>query len=115
MGYHCVSVSSSDEAERALEQEEYELMLLDIGLPGKSGLEFLPEIQKRHPEMVVVMLTGLYDVRTAVSALREGAHDYINKPVPMRQLMTRIHNALSRRERLLETRETLKLRVATFE
>ena len=118
MGYHCVSVSSPDDAERALEREKFDLMLLDIGLPGKSGLEFLPEIHERYPELVVVMLTGRDDVRTAVSAMREGAYDYIAKPVPLSQLMTRLYDAMSRRELLLEnkdTREAFERKVERFD
>ena len=105
IGYRCVSVGNPDDADRALEQEPFDLMLLDIGLPVKSGLEFLPEINARYPDMAVVMLTGREELSTAVSAMRAGAYDYVSKPVPLSLLIMRVENAVSRRALLLENKE----------
>jgi len=77
-----------------------DLMLLDIGLPGKDGMEVLSEVRSLVPEILVLMITAQDDVSTAVSAMRQGAHDYVVKPIQMEALEITIHNAL----------ETIRLR-----
>ena len=104
VGYECVTAGSADDADRALEREEFDLMLLDIGLLGKSGLEFLPEVNARYPDMAVVMITGRQDMATAVLAMRDGAYDYVAKPVPLTLLTMRVEKALSRRDLFLENK-----------
>ena len=104
VGYQCATAESADQAEQILQQEEFDLMLLDIGLPGRSGLAFLPEINERYPDMAVIMVTGRQDMATAVAAMREGACDYVAKPVPLTLLIMRVENALSRRALVLENK-----------
>ena len=104
VGYQCVTAVSADDADRALQREEFALMLLDIGMPGKTGLELLAELPERYPDMAIVMVTGRDDRATAVLAMREGAYDYLVKPVPLGEMMIRVEKALSRRALLLENK-----------
>ena len=83
-GYEVVTAESAGRAANLLDGEEFDLVLLDITMPGKSGIDFLPEIIAKYPELAVIMLTGIADVSTGVRAMREGAHDYVNKRSPWR-------------------------------
>jgi two-component system NtrC family response regulator len=96
-GYHCVTASSADQAAQLLQGEAFALVLLDIRMPGKSGMEFLPEIIDRYPQTGVVMVTGVADTATAEKAMREGALDYVTKPFNLDALGIRIDHALARR------------------
>jgi DNA-binding NtrC family response regulator len=77
-----------------------DLMLLDVGLSGKDGIQVLSEVRALAPQTLVLMITGHDDVSTAVSAMRLGAHDYIVKPIQMETLEITIRNTL----------ETIRLR-----
>jgi len=103
-GYRCVIAGSAEDAEQALQQEVFELMLLDIGMPGRSGLTILSELTRRYPDMAIVMVTGHDKLDTAVMAMREGAYDYLTKPVPLGLLLLRVEKALERRALLLENK-----------
>ena len=104
-GYQCEIAGSAEDADRILRRERFDLTILDIGLPGKSGLTFLLELTHQYPDMAIVMLTGLDDTSTAVLAMREGAYDYVAKPTPLGVLIIRVAKALSRRALLLEKKE----------
>ena len=103
-GYECITAAGTEQASTLLEEEEFDLVLLDITMPGRSGVEFLPEIISQHPDVAVVMLTGIVDVSTGVRAMRDGAYDYVNKPVALPDLIIRAENALSKRALMLENR-----------
>jgi DNA-binding NtrC family response regulator len=71
-----------------------DLVLLDIGLPGLSGLEALPLMKQRCPDLRVVIITAFEDVKSIVQAMKLGAHDYVVKPLRMETLEVSINNAL---------------------
>jgi len=71
-----------------------DLVLLDIGLPGLSGLEALPLMKQRCPDLRVVVITAFEDVKSVVQAMKLGAHDYVVKPLRMETLEVSINNAL---------------------
>jgi DNA-binding NtrC family response regulator len=104
-GYHCVTTSSADRAAQLLKREAFPLVLLDIMMPGKSGLELLPEILFRYPDTGVVMMTGMTDTATAVKAMLEGALDYVIKPFNLDDLITRIEHDLAQRTLMLQNRD----------
>ena len=103
--YESVAVESPLMAEQALAEADFDLVLLDIVMPDKRGDEYLPELIKDRPKLAVVMLTGEQDVSTAVRLMREGALDYVAKPVGLAELIIRIEHALSRRSMEVENRE----------
>ena len=61
-------------------------MLLDLKLPGASGLEALREVRKRRPDAAVIIITGYATVASAVQAMKQGAFDYITKPFTLEEL-----------------------------
>ena len=103
-GYQCMTAESADDADRALQREEFDLMLLDIGMPEKTGLAYLPELTRRYPDMAIVIVTGHDETSIAVLAMREGALDYVAKPVPLALLILRVEKALAHRARLAENK-----------
>jgi len=91
-------VKSAEEAELILARHDYDLMVLDIGLPGKSGLEFLSERRKNDDSTPVLFLTARGSVDDRVTGLESGGDDYLVKPFAFVELLARIH-ALARRRR----------------
>ena len=90
-------VSAYPDAEKALtamKKNQPDLTLLDIGLPGMSGIDALKAIRKEYPDVLVVMITAYEDVDTVISAMKAGAHDYVVKPLHMDGLEVTIGNAL---------------------
>ena len=108
-GYQSRTAFDSDSALEAIAARLPKLMFLDIWLQGSrlDGLDLLSEIKKQHPELPVVMISGHGNIETAVSAIKSGAYDFIEKPFKADQLL---HIA----ERALET-ATLKKQVAELQ
>lgn len=79
-----------------LAQEEQDLVLCDIKMPGVDGLEVLEHIRAKHPDTTVVMISGHGDLETAVDSMRKGAFDYISKPPDLNRLLNTVRNALDR-------------------
>ncbi len=103
-GYQVSAVESAEEASSALAQTPFDLVLLDILMPVKSGMEYLPELLAEHPDIAVLMLSGEADLQTAIRAMRDGAFDYISKPVGLADLMIHVKRAMSKRTWLLDNR-----------
>ncbi|MDH3382434.1 MAG: response regulator, partial [Deltaproteobacteria bacterium] len=92
--YRVRTFPDAESALAAVREEPPDLMLLDIGLPGMSGIDALPEIRAIVPEILVVVITAFEDVRTVVTAMKTGAHDYVVKPLQMETLEVSVRNAL---------------------
>lgn len=78
--YQCSFAASAEEALAKLAVEPPDLILTDISLPGKSGLDVMREARALDPEVAVILMTGYASVQTAIDALRQGADDYVTKP-----------------------------------
>jgi putative two-component system response regulator len=96
-GYECTTAACGEEAWDLLERAEYSLIVLDITMPGMSGLEFLEKVRHSRPDIAVIMVTGVDDRHTAIRALQLGAYGYIVKPFEANELAINIVNALERR------------------
>ena len=92
--YQVKAFVSAEDAIEAMKSEAPDLVLLDIGLPGMSGIEALGQIKKLFPDMIVIMITAYEDVKTVVSAMKLGALDYVVKPIQMDALSVNVRNAL---------------------
>ncbi len=97
-GYEVVTAGSGEEALKLVREESPDLMLLDIQLPGINGLEVLEKVRESEEEVIVIMVTALGVLETAVKAMRMGAYDYINKPFNLDELAIVIKKALETRE-----------------
>lgn len=92
-GCQCSAVLDADAALKKLATRDFNVVLLDIKLPGMSGMEVLRTIHAVHPDTVVVMITGVTDVETVVQAMKLGAWDYIVKPFDLEKVYTSIFAA----------------------
>ena len=97
-GYECVVAEDAESALAAVEANPVDLVLLDLLLPDRSGLDVLRALRARDPRLPVLILTAKDDVHSKVSGLDQGADDYLTKPFAFEELLARIR-ALLRRER----------------
>ncbi len=95
-GYQVVSAENGEDGALLASDEDVELVLLDISLPGRDGHQVLASIRSRRPGLPILMLTARDDLESKVRALRSGADDYLTKPFAFEELRARIH-ALTRR------------------
>jgi len=103
---HVVELASdSIEGLRKVDGGAYDLVVLDIKMPHKDGIEVLRDIKEKHPEVEVVMVTGLAEVQTAVKAMKLGAFDYLSKPFDPDELQHVVERALERRRLMRENRD----------
>jgi len=102
-GYQVDDVGSVAEA-RAKLRESYDIVLLDVWLPGESGMDLLAEIRANAPETTVVMMSGHATIDAAVQATRLGAFDFLEKPVALERLLVLLRNAATTRSLQAENR-----------
>jgi len=93
-GYECATAFNGSDALAKLATGDFDLVLLDIRLPGMSGIEVLRELWLNHHNTAVIMVTAVNDVDTAVGAMKLGASDYIVKPFDLDRVYTSILIAL---------------------
>src|ERR1044071_5087278 len=93
-GYAPVEAESGRAALDLYDSERPAIVLLDINLPDRSGLDVLREIRRREPHAVVIMITAAVLVENAVAALRAGAYDFVGKPINLEELRITLRNAL---------------------
>ncbi len=105
-------VSDSVEGLRRIDEGPYDVVVLDIKMPRLDGIEILHDVKERHPDIEVIMVTGLSEVQTAVQAMKLGAFDYLSKPFDPDELKHVVERALERRNLLRENR-ALKSEVGT--
>jgi two-component system nitrogen regulation response regulator NtrX len=109
-GYAVSTVESGEAALEALEARRFDLVLLDVWLPGQDGLEVLRRIRERDAELPVVVISGHGTIETAVKAVRLGAQDFVEKPLSLEKTLVVVRNALRQKRlesQLRELRERL--------
>ena len=104
MGLSCTLASTSDQARKHLKREQFHLILLDIRMPGESGLDLLRVLHTESPDTAVVMCSVVDDPDMAREALDLGAYGYIIKPFESNEVLINVVNALRQRELELENR-----------
>jgi PAS domain S-box-containing protein len=97
-GYTCTAVGDAAEARRKLEDQVFDLVCLDIEMPGESGLSLLEYIKEKYPDVAVVMASVIQERETALRALELGAYGYVAKPFETNEIIISAANALRRRE-----------------
>lgn len=99
-----ITASSSEEGLDIFEKnyESIDVVLTDMKMPGLSGMEILRKIKSIMPEMGVIILTGHGDLQNAILAMKEGAFEYLRKPVTAEELSIAINNAVNKKNLLLE-------------
>ena len=116
LGYECVAVSSGRDALDQAAAQDFDLMMLDVKIPGMSGLEVLGKFRRDHPNTCAVMLSALVDAAIAAKAIKRGADDYLPKPYHAIDLGKRLQRTHERRDLTLQSeRENWPLNEATRE
>ena len=104
--YQCRQASSGKEALARLDSgEEFDLMLTDLMMPEMDGSGLLERTKERYPDMPVVMVTAVHDIKVALDAIRDGAYDYLTKPFEREQLLATVRRALENRRLKMENRQ----------
>lgn len=98
-GYRVTVAHSVDEGLKKASSLKPNLLVLDIRMPGKSGLEGLPEFKKQISNMHVIMITAFHDMESTIQAMQKGADDYIHKPIDINEFDNVISRLLTTREK----------------
>jgi len=96
-GYEVQAAGNGEAAIQALQRENFDLILLDLKMPGIDGLEVMRTANKIAADTKIIMLTGHGSLESAIDALRQGAHDYILKPAPSGEILSSVARALAKR------------------
>ena len=104
-GYQCQEADGAAQALGKLRSNAVELVLLDIRMPGKSGVELLPEIKASYPDTAVIMATAITDTNIAIQCMKQGAYDYLTKPFNLDEVVLSVDRALEKRRLELENRD----------
>ncbi|UMY17887.1 sigma-54 dependent transcriptional regulator [Methylobacterium organophilum] len=103
-GLSVETFASAEEALPAIGRDFPGVVVSDVRLPGRDGLELLADVRRRDPELPVVLITGHGDIAMAVSAMREGAYDFIEKPFVGEAFVEIVRRALEKRALVMENR-----------
>jgi len=96
-GFRVDTVSSGEECLKAIARKPYDVVLLDVWLPGRDGVAILEELQRVAPQVTVVMISGHGSIETAVRATKLGAFDFIEKPLSLEKVLLVLEHALEQR------------------
>lgn len=98
-----------------LNNNGFDLVLLDVKMPGLDGIEVLESISQNHPEVAVIMISGHGNIDTAVEAIKKGAFDFLEKPLDLNRILVTIRNATDRTKLVRETSMLRKQLSSNFE
>jgi putative two-component system response regulator len=104
-GYEVATAVSGEEALSVLGQRKITGMLLDVNLPGTSGIDLVPQIMEMEPGVALLMLTAVNDATSAALCMQRGALDYLIKPIDLPHLGRAVERALRRRQGVLERQQ----------
>ena len=110
-GFQVDAARDGLEALKAIDENGYDVLILDIKMPKMNGMEVLQRVKEAHPDIDVIMITGLHEIETAVQAMKLGAFDYLPKPFDPEELELVVARAFERRQ-LLQENISLKSEVS---
>jgi DNA-binding NtrC family response regulator len=98
VGYDTNFVHNGDQALAKLSDKNYDLVLLDLKMPGKDGFDVLEEMNKKKMNSKIIVLTAYADVKSAIDSAKMGASDFISKPYDIDELLITIRKVLQKDE-----------------
>jgi len=105
-GYECILASDAyDALEKYIENDKIDVVMSDIRMPGKSGLDLLEEIKELDEDIMIIMISAVKDIESAISALSKGAYDYVSKPFELEKVAHIASKAIEKRRLILENKE----------
>ena len=105
VGYVCQEAISAEQALSSLKDDHFRLLILDVNMPGKSGMDLLPEIKMYYPNTAVIMATAVAETSIAVECMKRGAEDYICKPFNLDEVVMSVERTLDKSELQARIRE----------
>ena len=97
-GFQVETATRATDALRHVSEEDFSVLILDVRMPGIGGLKLMAEIKRKQPDLPVILFTGHGSVADAERGLREGAFDYLMKPIDLDELIEKIRNAEGRKK-----------------
>jgi len=107
VGYSVITATNGLEALEQVSLLEVNVVLLDIKMPGMSGMEVLAKLTADWPETCVIMVTGVADMQTAIEAMKLGAYDYLVKPLNLDDVVVKIQRAIEKKDSGLKNKHTM--------
>ncbi|MGB9640282.1 MAG: sigma-54-dependent transcriptional regulator, partial [Anaerolineales bacterium] len=101
-GYEVDTAENGEQGLELIKKNRYDLILLDVMMPGISGIELIEKIHQVDPETVCIIITGYATVEMAVRAIKEGAYDFLTKPFTVDDLLIVVNQGLERRRLSME-------------
>ena len=95
-GFQAEVATSGMDALRHVREDDFSVLILDVKMPGIDGLGLMAEVKRKRPDLPVILLTGRGSVANAETGMKEGAFDYLMKPIDIDELIEKIRNALGR-------------------
>lgn len=96
-GYDVTNAFTAEEAEELIKNQKFDIVLTDIRLPDSDGLAILKSVKEIHFDTQVILMTGYTDIKTAVKAMKNGAYDYVGKPINPDEILHTIEQALKKK------------------
>ncbi len=103
------AVTSGEEAVAKADEQSFDLIVLDLAMPGIDGLETLKRIKAKQPEAEIIILSGQGSIKTSIEAMKLGAEDFLQKPVNITELMDKISEAKDKRLLVLESKSVKEI------
>jgi len=101
-GYNVLTAADGEQGQEKLDNYPVDVLITDMKMPGMSGLELLQYARGNYPDVMVVMITGYGSIESAISAMKDGAFDYITKPIKLDEVRMTIVKAIEKRSLLIE-------------
>ena len=111
-GYEVIAAENASQALTCVAEQSFDVALVDIKMRGTDGIELQRRLHEVCPDMLVIMMTGYASVETAVAALKNGAYDYVNKPLDPDEIAHLVAKAVSHRR---TQQENVRLKEAVSE
>jgi DNA-binding NtrC family response regulator len=103
------TANSGEDAVAKVDNQSFDLIVLDLAMPGIDGLETLKRIKAKQPDAEIIMLSGQGSIKTSIEAMKLGAEDFIEKPVDISELMDRISEAKDKRLLVLQSKSVKEI------
>jgi DNA-binding NtrC family response regulator len=101
-GLNVTGATRGEDAVDLIGNQSFDIIVLDLAMPGMDGLETLKKIKEKDPDVEIVMLSGQGNIKSGVEAMKLGAEDFLEKPVDIKDLLKRIEEARERRILVLQ-------------
>lgn len=101
-GLKVTGAHRGEDAVKLADEQQFDAIVLDLAMPGMDGLETMKMIKENHPDAEIIILSGQGTVKTSIEAMKLGAEDFLEKPVDLKELLSKIDEAKNKRILILQ-------------